>query len=52
MSKNSNQPDPESGDTYIYRASYKTRSGKVIYAHTYGLKAFKIKVNPNKKPKK
>lgn len=28
---------------YIYRASVRTKSGKIIYAASYGLKAFKIR---------
>jgi hypothetical protein len=34
--------------TYIFRASIRLCNGKRIYAHQFGLKAFKIKVkNPD-----
>ncbi len=35
---------PDDGYEYIYVASIRLRNGKRIYASSYGLKAFRIKV--------
>jgi hypothetical protein len=35
---------PDRSTVFIYRASIKLPSGKVIYARSYGLKAFRIPV--------
>ena len=37
---------------YIFRASRKTKDGTIIYAKTYGLKAFRIWVGPGPEPQK
>lgn len=39
----------DDGAEYIYRRSITTRSGKRIFAESYGLRAFRIKVRKAKK---
>ncbi len=37
---------PNDDDVVIYRAWIRTKSGKVIWAWQYGLKAFPIRIRP------
>ena len=35
---------------YIYTRRIRLRNGRVIFAHTYGLQAFRIRVRPGRRP--
>lgn len=49
MKKSDKQP-PDSGDgEYIYTPYITLKNGKRIYAFQYGLKAFRIRVNRDKR---
>ena len=37
---------------YIFRASITTKDGNVIYARTYGKRAFRIWIGPGPEPSK
>lgn len=47
-----NKTPPDDDGEYIFTAYITLRNGKRLYAWQKGLKAFRIKVNKSKKPKR
>ncbi len=41
--------DPDAGEDYIFVKSFRHRSGKILVASNYGLKAFRIRIRKRRK---